>query len=77
MWSWLTSSLGKQEDRDVGGFSMVPGLAQLRRRVFSFTLASVMFFHETIPRLLNELRSRCPRPSRLNTDCTRFESVGR
>lgn len=33
MWSWLTSSLGKQEDRDVGGFSVVPGLAQLRRRV--------------------------------------------
>lgn len=29
----------KQEDRDVGGFSMVPGLAQLRRTVFFLHLS--------------------------------------
>jgi len=44
MWSWLTSSLGKQEDRDVGGFSVVPGLAQLRRRVFFLHFSIGDFF---------------------------------
>ena len=43
MWSWLTS-LGGQEDGDVSGFSVVPGLAQFRRRVFFLHISISDFF---------------------------------